>query len=704
MLGATINYLPWVVFAASPIALWPFFKRIGLNDNRTVLILAVVVVALVQGENIFLGPLSRHEFGDGEQLYFGYFPSLAKHSHELFLTQVAGGVDRYAFGRIGVELFSLRLEMARFMPLWAVLDFFRFAVPAVAFAGVWLFATRLLQAPREVAFAAASLYAVAFDYTATLTFLYGFDGAALPFLFFVLFGLRPNVAGISVLLVTIVVFVSAADPFYFWPIFLVVGGLILLWMRPQSWAMLLGGGALLSIMWLLNYAEAIFAFLMMLPYSARGLQAQNIGLIGNIAAELSRLGKFSIDYNRGTLSIAVPLALSVALALRARRHKYLLVILIPIAGELMTNFLTAIPWAQFKLNFLATFRWYIEYGADSLTLLVLCGAAALRAEGESALPKRFSVLTATVVGAVALAHVAYFRLQQAGQTLVRGNLSAFEQVLHLDPAAVGIKPGFRVVSLPSRVDPNLAAGAGLETYDAGATLIHRGLYKYWQSGIEKLPGGLTTAQAGFTSRPAYNECCEPLRIADYANIDMLRIANVGYILTYRALSDPQLQKVFGPAQQPMRSLLQQTFGPPAPIFVYEIRDPLPRAYAASGVDVVPDAAADIEVLDRVKQIGLARRVVVRAADARLTGANLTPGLAVTAKPVLNGYEIRLSQPTGALVVVNVPYYPWWHAVSADGALLQAAAANVVQTAIVVPPGVTDVQLMYKRPTLFGRFR
>ncbi|MCX7309902.1 MAG: hypothetical protein NTZ72_18970, partial [Afipia sp.] len=315
----------------------------------------------------------------------------------------------------------------------------------------------------------------------------------------------------------------------------------------------------------------------------------------------------------------------------------------------------------------------------------------------------YAAMTAACIGAVALAHVTYFRLQQVGHTLVRGNLSTAEQILNLDPVVVGIKPGYRVVSLPGRIDPNLASGAGLVTYDAGATLIHRGLYLYWQSGIEKLPGGLTTAQAGFTSRAAYDECCEPLRIADYVNIDMLRIANVGYMLTYRALSDPQLQKVSGPAQQPPRSLLQQTFGPPAPLFVYEIRDPLPRAYAASGVDVVPDATADIEVLDRVKQIGLARRVVLRAADTRITEANLTPGLEVTANPILNGYDIRLSQPTGALVVVNVPYYPWWRAVSGAGADLNVAAANVVQTVVAVPAGVTTFQLIYKRPTLYGKF-
>ena len=157
MLQGAISYLPWIVLVVAAIGLWPFFKTVRLDDNRAVLVLAIVVIALVQGENLILGPWSRHEFGDGERLYFGYFPYLAQHSHDLFLTSIAGGVDRYAFGRIGVELLSLRLEMARFLPLWAVLVFFRIAVPAVAFAGVWLFATRLLRAPREVAFATAEL-------------------------------------------------------------------------------------------------------------------------------------------------------------------------------------------------------------------------------------------------------------------------------------------------------------------------------------------------------------------------------------------------------------------------------------------------------------------------------------------------------------------------------------------------------------------
>lgn len=56
----------------------------------------------------------------------------------------------------------------------------------------------------------------------------------------------------------------------------------------------------------------------------------------------------------------------------------------------------------------------------------------------------------------------------------------------------------------------------------------------------------------------------------------LSIAKVGDILSYRALSAPQLQKVSGPAQQLDRSALLQMFSPTVWLCVYKIRDPLPR--------------------------------------------------------------------------------------------------------------------------------
>jgi hypothetical protein len=188
-----------------------------------------------------------------------------------------GGVDRYGVGRIGGEYVSLRLLLLHVLPLWAVVVLFRFAVTAVALLGVYLFARRLLGASRALALALGALYSVAFDFTSTLTFLYGFSLPAMPLLFYVLFAGRWRVSWLAGAAILAAAVVTTADPVYWLPVSWICGLAISLWLRPRQMTFALGVLGALSVVWVANYADTLAGFVAMLPYSARVTNPVTLG-------------------------------------------------------------------------------------------------------------------------------------------------------------------------------------------------------------------------------------------------------------------------------------------------------------------------------------------------------------------------------------------------------------------------------------------
>jgi hypothetical protein len=237
---------------------------------------AVAWVALVQGDSLLLGPLARPEWGDGEQLFTGYFPYLAR-AQGTFLHDLAGGVDAQAVGRIGGEFLSTRRALAGALPLWVSIVGLRVLVAVVAMAGVWLFATRVLDCPRPAAMALAALHAVGWDFTATLTFLYGLSLAAIPLLLYLLFTGTGRLRDWTAWLVAVLAYVSLADPIYWLPAVWLAAAATATWCRPASLRFAALGLAALTIAWLANYAEALHAFLTLLPHSGVAYTASPCG-------------------------------------------------------------------------------------------------------------------------------------------------------------------------------------------------------------------------------------------------------------------------------------------------------------------------------------------------------------------------------------------------------------------------------------------
>src|SRR5262249_24102671 len=157
-----------------------------------------------------------------------------------------------------------------------------------------------------------------------------------------------------------------------------------------------------------------------------------------------------IDLNQGLLAFLAPAALGIILALMSRRRAALLIAAVPFLPVLMSDLMKVVPWRNLGLGFLANYRWYLDYGADSLAIVCLCAVGAILAAYAPARGQKAAVCASAVLCAVALAHAAYFRLQQVGKTLVDGNYTALTRLMDLGT----INRGARVISVPNKADPN----------------------------------------------------------------------------------------------------------------------------------------------------------------------------------------------------------------------------------------------------------
>jgi hypothetical protein len=706
LVGEALFFGPWVVFIVALAGLLISRGRWFPRTSRGQVIAGVVWILLIQGDSIVLGPRARLEWGDGEMLFFGYFRYLASADGSLFLADLIGGTDRYAVGRIGGAIVSLRLMLIDVLPFWLVVVLLRVVTTATAFVSVYLFARRRLNCPSMLAFALGALVAAGFDVNASMTFLYAISIAALPLILLFLVSLNARLAPWIGFVAFAIVYASLADPFFWLPLMWLAAILLLFWHRPNSYGGFAAGLVLLTVLWVANYAEAIFAVLQFVPVSGRDPDFLAAPFGERLLLHAKWMLSTRWQYNQGGWPYIFPVAFALYVAWRAGSRTTLLAALSAIVVGFASPFLIAFPWSALGLEFLQSYRWYLEYGSFPLAMLAAAQAGAvLHARATTgAKPRALPAITApaTVCLAIGLAMVASMKLNTIPHMATRGNLSVHTNIPNLRDAD-WYSGESRVVGLPTRYPPNASPSYGLASFDGGATFVPRTLVEYWRKLVLKRDLPVTGWGPGFPSLAEYNDCCAPYPIERDASLDMLRVANVGYIISYRALASPNLRLVSGPERQFDEGRIARILDSAKPVHVYEIADPLPRIYGARSVEIAATDSSDDAFAETVRARAPGRAAVIRAGDAEGFGA--TPWSA-TDEPavhaVTDGFDIDLAEGAGGTILVNVPPLPWWQATGADGARLEVRPANIGQLAIAVPQGHATVRLRYARPTLLEK--
>jgi len=169
-----------------------------------------------------------------------------------------------------------------------------------------------------------------------------------------------------------------------------------------------------------------------------------------------------------------------------------------------------------------------------------------------------------------------------------------------------------------------------------------------------------------------------------SNIDAFRLLNVKYVLSRQELNDPRV------------TLVHKARG----YQMYELKDPLPRAYCASTLLKFESIGA---LLDSIKQVMADYdRPLALVADSRSVSELTADCRVEDIRAHLNGASFTVTTDAPSYVILPYTYYEQWNA-RADGKATDVLRANHNLLAVPVEPGEHEIRLTYRAPlhTVYG---
>jgi hypothetical protein len=141
---------------------------------------------------------------------------------------------------------------------------------------------------------------------------------------------------------------------------------------------------------------------------------------------------------------------------------------------------------------------------------------------------------------------------------------------------------------------------------------------------------------------------------------------------------------------------------PSPIRVYAIPSPLPRVFAARDLKIVADDLSDQAFLALVAEHAPGRTVIVSQRFADRV-QKMRPSLRIKEfELVRDGVDIQVEASGNGLLVVNIPYTPFWKANFGKNGSARPFPVNINQMAVSVPAGTARVTFRYERQLLRQR--
>lgn len=676
------------VLAAVALTLVVLRRRpLCLRDWRGAALLGLVWLAFLLLEYYVLGPYSYIYWGnDGDgSIPWSYF-LLNHHDGGQFSHLVGGGADVDAVMGLSTTPWSLERSLVWALPLWLAIVMQKVLVIGTGLVGAYLLARRVDGVDRAAAAAVAALYSVSHYYFTNETLYLGFGFLMFPLALALGIG-RIGQRGYWAGLALLAVMAATAFPSHVVPalgITLVTGSIVLGRYNPLP---AVGVTAVLVAAIALNWADSLLAQVGISALSARGEQ----NFEASFAETLVYLGRLPLQQSVACAALA--LSLAVLLLRRDPLARRLLAALAIVVASF--TLIRHLPWQRFGLGAVQAIT--LDYVFMALPVLAIPAVArviALTMPRAGAWP-----VTAVVLVAVGLA--SWQKMQNFAHLLYYGGQIQYTGIANLKGGNPLPSSEFRTVTLRNyRPEVNVVNFVyGIPSLDGSLNLLPRGYSVFWRDGVlrgdqrDLFMGRLTLHWENFHDG-AYDT-------AQQADLDLLRMANVGYIVSPEPLHPP-LTQVSGPPASPaaVRSLSMRVgklfdFGE---VYIYRLDGAFPKAYGANAVIAMPAGLGVAEQADLVRRNGPGGAAVI--ADPAVDPARWPVGqVRVEAyHEVRDGIDIEVSSPAGGVLLLNTNWYPYWRA-EVNGVSTEVAPANLVQLAVVVPPGGGHVRLRYHRPTL-----
>lgn len=676
-----------------------------VESRRAVVAMSLVLLLALIGEYL-LGSSSFIVWDDEGDTAVPVliYASQAMAEGRRFAHEWAGGIDAYAMLATGFQHVSLERIALNAFPAWVVIALHKVLIAGVGLAGGYLVAHRMAGASPATALFLAAVNALAETNFLDQTLFYGVNWSVLPFIFYVfgqgLWGPRGFQLGILVTGLA-----ALSQPTHIMPSIGITAVAALVFadrIRPAIAIFVL---AMMAIACLINWSEAIYAFAQQAESTSRGAVDMPRGIFTDALLDIR---SFADPISRPELPAGLLGLIALGLFRDRWFHRGL-----ASAGVVIAAFLVAklAPWELAGLTALKGITWTRILAALDPIALLLCARALAHFEGSLS-ESRARLVPALVFGLLITAlcwqkgtHL-YSYLNFAGQVQFHGirNLAAW-------PAPEeGL---FRAITMRMwRPEPNIVSGIyGRDSFDGTVNLAPRVVTDYWNRGIFLAKRDRYDFPEFMLEPRFFDPAQNAYRLDHQLSFVHLAIANVGYVISGLPMVAAGLREISAPPpdEQPRsapqsfderiahyeRKLTQAWRG--FSVYVYRVEKSLPRAFGAEGVVLMDDTATVDEFAETVRVHAIEHRAVMRRADA--PSAYATGAIEVLATRKTNtGYVVDVNTPAGGVLVINVPFNRFWRA-AADGRPVPVASANLIHTAVVVPPGASHVSLVYARQLL-----
>jgi len=175
------------------------------------------------------------------------------------------------------------------------------------------------------------------------------------------------------------------------------------------------------------------------------------------------------------------------------------------------------------------------------------------------------------------------------------------------------------------------------------------------------------------------------KTGNLASINILRMLNVGYIISPAPLLHPALELLkTGP--------LQLASGP-VTVYLYRLQGTAPRAWFAGRVSAIQsDEELFVRILDEKAPAGEAYVDGSLWSGTRTFAAATVTSLDTKAESM----TLKVSVPAEAFLVVSEVYYPLRWKVVVDGKAASMVKVNGLLRGVIIPPGSREVRFQYDR--------
>lgn len=625
---------------------------------------------------------------------------------QIFSHRPAGGIDLPAASQIAGGNFSLEQVLVRSFAPWIANALHQAMVVAVAVGGMY----RCCRAwpggcDRTVALALGALFSLSQIEIYESSWNHGLGYAALPMLaYFILCRSGRRLYWTGVLAASAVAALSCSPTHSELAVAMGLLAATIMFDPGRFWRFLPAG----SVHILLQVAvwhENLYAKYLVAPYSLRGTLERAVGGV----------------YDESLLPYLLCAAgVTAALAIR-RRVPWAAAVAVMLTLALWLG----VVWTVRSTEALATFR-SVNFARMSIafpfvaSIVFVAGwqAASTALARITPLPRFPSLdvrrLGVAVLVAASVGQLVWYKAYNASVWLSSGGMAPFSR-LAADLAERPWESGMpsRAASLPYRISDFALAYLGIDTVGGTVNIIPTPFSAYWDHILAPYRSDAKSGYLRLRRADMDFLCCEAYRISDFADLQLLRIANVEFVYSFLPLTGDGIVQIAGPTgpRALPRSSLPYAQRIPAyaeqirhhdGVRVYSIGQPVPRVFAARHLHVV-DATADDEAFYRAVRDAAPKEEAVVRAD-RLPAASgaarefEAPAKIVAYRLTADGFDVELAGGVPGVIVFNQAYTPFWEA-AVDGRRTPVFPVNAVHMAAFIGADTKQLTLRYRRPTL-----